>query len=241
MGATLEALLELQNVELQIVDIKRQLGSRQRSVARQEKKLAEAQRAVEEARDEYRRTQISLDEVDLNLKTRNAAVGKLRDNLNSVRTNKEYAAVLSQLNTEKADVTRLESRAYELMSEVEEKKKLHADRGEAVHEEQRRLENLKEQLRQAEASFSERLGGLEQKRDAAQRAIDPKTVELFNRLSERYEGEAMARIEQTHPRRQEYMCDGCNMAVTAERANAAMTESDVVTCGSCGRILYIEK
>ena len=37
------------------------------------------------------------------------------------------------------------------------------------------------------------------------------------------------------------ICDGCNMSLAAERANALLTRDDVITCDSCGRILYIEK
>ena len=240
MGATLEALLVLREIELQITDIRRQLASKRRSVTRQQSKLRAAEDTLAAARADLRQTQMAADAADVDLKTRDATVNRLRDGLNAVRTNKEYAALLSQLNTEKAERTRIEARALELMSEVETKRGGLAECEQAVGEEQRRLENLQTQMDQAQGSFSDRLGSLEHDREAAAAKLDGKTIDLFNRLSERYEGEAMARIIQVHPRRQEYNCDGCNMSVTAERANALLTRDDVVTCGSCGRILYMD-
>ena len=46
MGATLEALRVLQDVELQIVDIRRQLAAKERAVKRQTAKLRAAERTA---------------------------------------------------------------------------------------------------------------------------------------------------------------------------------------------------
>jgi hypothetical protein len=241
MGAVLESLLALQEVELQIVDIRRQLAAKERSVKRQAEKLRAAEQALAAHREDLRRTQIHMDEVDVDLKSRNAHITRLREMLNAVRTNKEYAAVLSQLNNEKADLTRLEARAYELMAAVEAKKSGLAEHEEAARQEAGRLSNLEIQLAQARDSFSTRLVALERQREAASGNLDQKTLELFNRVSERYEGEVMARVTQAHPRRQEFLCEGCNMSLAAERANALLTRDDVITCDNCGRILHITK
>jgi predicted nucleic acid-binding Zn-ribbon protein len=38
------------------------------------------------------------------------------------------------------------------------------------------------------------------------------------------------------------MCEGCNMSLAAERANALLTRRDeLLTCDNCGRILHIVK
>ena len=241
MGAVLESLLALQDVELQVVDIRRQLAAKERGVRRQAAKLRAVEDALAAEREELKRTQVQMDEVDVDLKSRNAHVSKLRENLNTVKTNKEYAAVLSQLNNEKADVTRLESRAYELMAAAEARKQALAEREEAVQQEVRRLQTLEAQLAQAQGSFAERLAELERQRDAAGERLDQKTLELRHRISERYEGEVMARVIQVHPRRQEFLCEGCNMSLAAERANALQSRDDVITCDNCGRILHIAR
>ena len=241
MGATVEALLALQDIELQIVDIRRQLSAKERAVARQQAKLRAAEDAFTEGKADLRNTQVAADAADLDLKGRDASVNKLRDTLNTVRTNKEYAAILSQLNNEKADRTRVEARALELMSEVDNKKKALADLDAATKDESRRLDNLKAQLEQARGSFNDRLHALQKQRDEAAGHLDPKALDVFNRISERYDGEAMARVIQVHPRRQEYSCEGCNMSLTAERANQLLSRDEMGTCGSCGRILHMDR
>ncbi|MEW6250962.1 MAG: C4-type zinc ribbon domain-containing protein [Planctomycetota bacterium] len=241
MAALLESLQGLQEIELQIVDIRRQLQAKQRSVTRQADKVRAAEAALASEREELRRSQVQQDELDLDLKAREANVTRLRDTLNTVRTNKEYAAVMSQLNNEKADKSRLESRAFELLETVESRKRAFTEHEEAVRQEARRLATLETQLAQAQASFADRLTALERQRDEASARLDGKSLDLFNRLSERYDGEVMARVIQVHPRRQEFLCDGCNMSLAAERANLLMTRDDLVTCDNCGRILYIDR
>ncbi|MBK9119158.1 MAG: hypothetical protein IPM18_06090 [Phycisphaerales bacterium] len=241
MGAVLESLLALQDIELQIVDIRRQLAGRERAVSRQRDKVKEAEVALASEREDLMHAQVQWDQVNVSLKAREADLAKLRDNLNSVRTNKEYAAILSQLNTEKADKTRLETRGYELMEEVEAKKKAHAEHQEGLKQEKARLDNLQIQYEQAAGSFRSRLDALEQRRAEATEHLDPQTLQLFERLSERYDGEAMAKVEQAHPRRQEYSCGGCFMSLAAERVNALLSRGDVVCCDACGRILHMPR
>lgn len=241
MGATLESLLALQGIELQIVDIRRQLAAKERAVKRQAAKLRSAEEALEEQRDTLKRSQMDMDAVDVDVKARSASVASLREKLNAVKTNKEYAAVLSQLNTEKADVTRLEARAMEMLEEVEAKKKAVGEQEETVKQEKARLQNVQAMLEQSKGSFASRLEELQQERDQATEKLDRKALTLFERLSERYEGEVIAKVVQPHPRRQEFICDGCNMSLSAEVPNSLLTRDDVITCQSCGRILYFDK
>ncbi len=241
MGPRLQALLELQDVEAQMQDIQQQLGRRERSVAAQDKKLAELRRVLENEQAEMQRLQIQFDQVDLDLKARQGHLDKLRERLNSVRTNKEYAATLSELNNDKADANKVEARAMEIMQQIDEQRTaFDARKKDEAHELQRRTD-LQLQLDQARESFSSRLNKLKAKRGSVTERVKPEDIALFERLAERYEGEALAEIERTHPRRDEFTCGGCFMSLSAEVANAVLTRDEVSTCNNCGRILWMQK
>lgn len=241
MGATLDALRELQEIELQIVDIRRQVARKELLVAGQTTKVRGAQQQLEAEKAELRKAQAEIDSLDLDLKTRTAAINKLREQLNSVRTNKEYAAILAQLNNEKAEASRVETRALELMGKLETRKKAMAERLDAERGQTSRLDELKAEVAAAQATFATRLANLDAKRAAAAAKLTPELRSMFDRLSERYDGEVLATITRTNPRRHEYLCNGCNMSLSAETANACMTRDEVITCRNCGRILTIER
>jgi hypothetical protein len=241
MGSTLAALRELQDVELQIVDIQRQLSQKERLVQRQAARQQAIQEKLASERDALRRAQMDVDGIDLDLKSRAAQVSRLREHLNMVKTNKEYAAVLAQLNLEKADSSRLEARALQLMGGIEEQRKRVTEHEEEARSEAARLSDLQSQSESVRRTFADKLAQLQQRRDAAGAKLSRDVVTLFERLSERHEGEALARIERTHPRRDEFSCGGCHMTLSAELANALLVRDEVLTCRNCGRILHIDK
>ncbi len=241
MGAKLQALFALQDIESQIVDIRRQLARKQRQVKAQQRKLDAKREEIEQRKADIQHTQAEFDRLDVDIKARSANIDKMREHLNSVRTNKEYATLLAQMNNEKADVTRLETRAMEVMQAVEAKKAELAEIQAAESGEIERLEELQAELEQARASFGGRLAQLEKQRELAAEQIDAETLKLFDRLSEHYEGEVLAEVERPNPRRDEFICGGCHMALRMEVANTLRSRDEIVTCKSCGRILFIDR
>lgn len=241
MGATLQALFALQEIELQIVDIRRQLARQERRVNAQRKKVDSAQDAIEAERLNLRKSQAHFDELDVDIKGRGVNIERLREHLNTVRTNKDYATVLSKMNTEKADLSKLESKALEMMQGLETRKKALADQEQAAGGDREKLAELQTQLEQARASFSGRLTQLERQRDESMQALGVEIVTMFNRLSERYEGEVLAEVERTNPRRDEFICAGCHMSLRVEVANMLKSSNDIVNCKSCGRILFMDR
>lgn len=239
MGAKLQALHELQDIELQIVDIRRQLERKERLVAAQARKLEAARAALKQQQDEIRRAQADFDEIDVDIKGRSTHIAKLREHLNSVKTNKEYAAILQQMNNEKADVSRLETKAMELLEGVEMRKSTQAEAAAGEQVEVQRLTGLQSELEHMKQTLADRLSKLAAQRDAAAAALEPATVSLFERLSDRYQGEVMAELARPNPRRDEFVCNGCHIALRADIANALRVRDEVVVCKSCGRILYL--
>ena len=80
---------------------------------------------------------------------------------------------------------------------------------------------------------------LRPERDAAAAALPAKAREAFERLGDRFEGEAMAAISKPHAKLEEYACTACNMDLVRDVYNRLHTRDELVFCPSCRRILYI--
>ncbi|MDX2198089.1 MAG: C4-type zinc ribbon domain-containing protein [Phycisphaerae bacterium] len=240
MGAARDALRQLQEIEHQIVDIKRQLRRKEGVVSAQEKKLAELRKSVEAEKAGIQRAQMDFNSLDVDVKARTAGIQKDREQLNAVRTNKEYAAVLKQLNNDKADLSRLETEALARLQTVEAQQAALQQRLQQLQSEESRREELVDQAAQARKSFDTRLGELQAQRAKVAASLPPETVRTFDRLSEHFDGEVLATVERTHPRRDEFVCGGCFLTVTAEVANALTTRDDLHLCKNCGRILTVK-
>lgn len=241
MGATLDALRSLQDIEHQIRDIKRQLRSKERVVTGHEKKLKTLQAEITAERAEIQRLQVAFQALDTDVKARTGNIQKHREQLNSVRTNKEYAAILAQLNNDKADLTRVEHTALEQMQAIEQRQEGLKQKLAALEAEEARRDEVRAEAQQASASYSGKLGELEKERTAAAGSLSPEAMQLFERLSERFDGDVLAPCERTHPRKDEFVCGGCFLSLTIEVANALLSRDEIVTCKNCGRILTMER
>jgi len=114
MGPVLDGLVKLQSVENRLGAEKAKLSRCRRNVVIQENLIRSLQNALEAKKEEIQLTKVQFDRLELELKSRDDTIGKLRASLNIAKTNKEYAAVLTQLNTTKADNSKIEAQSLEL-------------------------------------------------------------------------------------------------------------------------------
>jgi predicted nucleic acid-binding Zn-ribbon protein len=240
MGATLDALCRLQEVELQISEIQKKIDRKQGVVKRQEQRIADHEAKMRAWQTAIRTDQMEADRFDLEVKANEGQIAKLRQALNNAKTNKEYSAILTQLNTTKADNSKVEEKVLAIFKQIEGKRKELAALQAERDKETIKLQEAKAALRDIEEKSGDKLAQLARDRDAAASAVPGKALDTFNRVARKLDGEAMAQVIRTHPKREEYACQGCNMSITIEQVNNILSRDDAVLCNTCGRILYYE-
>ena len=119
MGPVLNGLMKLQSVENRLRAEKTKLTRCRRNVIIQENLIRSLQNALEAKKEEVQLTKVQYNRLELELKSQDETIAKLRASLNNAKTNKEYAAVLTQLNTTKADSSKLENQILDLLKVVE--------------------------------------------------------------------------------------------------------------------------
>ena len=241
MGPVLNGLIKLQSVENRLRAAKAKLARSRRSVTVQENQVRSLQSALEAKKEECQLTKLQSDRLELELKTRDQEVSKLRASLNAAKTNKEYAAVLTQLNTTRADNSKIESQILELMKAVE------VDEGECenirkqIEEQKQELEQTRKKVESSVAEHEAEINKIQAEWNEVAKSIPKKALEVFNRVAETYDGEAVAMIEQQEGRGAAYSCGGCYMGVPAESVNVLMTKDDIIRCPNCTRILVLNE
>ena len=241
MGETLRTLRKLQLVEHQLADVRRRLKRRSAAVAAGQEQIEDLQKQHGGLADEIKARQMEAGGVELELKTREEEVARLRGSLNTAKTNKEYAAVLTQINTLKADNSKLEERALRLMQAADEVQTKADEIGRQIAETQRRLDETKRTSAQEIGRLEALQAELQAQRDQAASAVPAHVLEVFNRIAQARDGDAMAAIDVIGDKPPyAYVCGGCNMSIRAEHANALQTRDELRFCDHCQRILYLE-
>jgi len=241
MGQTLERLLRLQSIERELAQVRRRLKARQNAVSTQQRRIDQLQEEGDALDQQTLSRRRDADRFELDLRQSEQQVAKLRTALNTAKTNKEYATILTQINTRKADNAKLEDGTLRILQEVDATR-TEADKvKQQIAAETRRLEDIQ----QTNAEEIEKLNGmmteLLARRAGAATDIESDVLGAFERVAGRYEGEAMAaiQIEGKKPP-YDYICAGCFMTLNAEHANALRVRDEIRTCDNCGRILYLD-
>jgi hypothetical protein len=88
-------------------------------------------------------------------------------------------------------------------------------------------------------TLHDEIESIKPERAAAAAAVPAKARIAFDRLADRFDGEAMSALIKPDRRREEYSCSACMMDLVRDVYNKLHTRDELVFCPSCQRILYI--
>ena len=240
MGPVLNGLLKLQSVENRLRIEKGKLTRCRRNVVIQENLIRSLQNALEAKKEEVQLTKVQFDRLELELKAKDETITRLRASLNSAKTNKEYAAVLTQLNTTKADNSKIETQTLDLLKDIEADEAECEDIQKQIDEQKETLEQTRKESELLANKYEAEIDKIQTEWDEASKIIPRDSLEMFKRVAETYDGQAVAIIEQQGNKKGAYSCGGCFMGITAESVNLLMTKDDIIRCPNCTRILVLD-
>ena len=239
MGPVLNALVKLQSVENRLRTAKAKLVRCRRNVIIQENQVRTLQNALNAKNEEIQLARVQSDRLELELASRDEAIARLRASLNAARTNKEYAAVLTQLNTTKADNSKIETQILELMKDIEADEAEREKIKDEIEQQKQLLEQTRKKAEQLATKYEAEIEQIQTEWDQLAQNIPDDPLQVFKRVAETYDGEALAGIEKQQGKTEAYTCGGCFMGITAECVNLLMTKDDIIRCPNCTRILVL--
>ncbi|MEZ6244112.1 MAG: hypothetical protein R3B57_13840 [Phycisphaerales bacterium] len=168
-------------------------------------------------------------------------IEELRERMNNARTNKEYKALLTEVNTLKEQRSTHEDGAISRLEQIDKLKSQLADI-ESQHAERTRMREVAESERQQRADeIKDRLKALESEREQVIEDVPNDVLKTYEELVEQREDEAMAPIEIADRKRHEFHCGACMMTLPVESMSALLSHGSLTRCVSCGCILYLEE
>jgi predicted nucleic acid-binding Zn-ribbon protein len=239
MGPLLKGLIKLQSVENRLRVATAKLTRCRRSVIFQENQLRTLQSTLEAKKEEIKLTRVQSDRLEVELKSRDDHIAKYRAALNLAKTNKEYSAILTDLNTNKADNSKLEAEILELMKTTEADETECAELLAQIDAQKERVDVVRKKAQSQSVTLEQDVTRVQQEWNAAAEGLSADALEMFKRVAETYDGEALAHAEQQDERTGVYSCGGCFMRTPDETVNQLMTHDDIIRCSNCSRILVL--
>jgi predicted nucleic acid-binding Zn-ribbon protein len=234
MDPHLQRLQELQVLDSRVAGLQRKLEAIPGRIQVIRDSLQEAKGRVDAIRARLDTGRKDMRGKEKDLEFQGSQRKKLEAKLYEVKTNKEYSAVLAEIEGAKVEKGRLEEEILALM-ELQERL------GREIVEGEARLRPLEAETRVQEAAAAEELRALEVDLEAARserasvaRDIPRDLLAQYGRILKQRGGIAVALVGSNGT------CSGCRVTLTPQRFNEARQSSQILLCENCGRFLYYQ-
>jgi predicted nucleic acid-binding Zn-ribbon protein len=232
MTPELQTLIELQEYDTRIAKLDAEAARLPKQIEAIQQALKDASRTLELLKTRFDTGRKDLRTKEKDLEVASAKRTKAESRLWEVKTNKEYSAVLLEIEEIKQEKAKTEE---EILALMEMQERLTAD----LREAESRLKAREEQAREDEAKVRRKLGEVEAElaalraeRQSRAKALSPSLLSSYERILKARGGVAVAAVTAAQ------VCGACRVTIRPQAMQELRTTGDLMPCESCGRYLY---
>jgi hypothetical protein len=230
----LSSLLKLQAIDSEIYALKDEKAAKPEEI----KVLQDAFEAKKQSLAAMEKQLLDLlkqrKDKELELASKDEGIKKLQQQLYTLKTNKEYQAMLQQIQDAKADASLFEDKILELFDQSDKVKKETDQEKQRLAEEEKVFLGEKKKIEDRVKVIDDRLAQLDGQRKQVIPEIDPKILAQYDRILASRDGLAIVCVKNNS-------CLGCNMFVPPQVINLIKMYEKIITCEICNRMLYVDE
>ena len=196
--------------------------------------LSEIEAALQAAQERHHTLQADYADSELKAGTVRTKLQQDRDKMygGTVTNLKELKGLEKEATLLEADLKQRDEALLHMMEELEESSAALAEAEERSATETVRWNSEQEELNSRWQQLGEGLEGLASKRKETAQMLPPSELKRYEALRTSKGGVAVARVERG-------LCRGCLMTLPTHQMQKARMARELITCNSCGRLLYV--
>jgi predicted nucleic acid-binding Zn-ribbon protein len=226
-----EKLTELQRVDLELQQIALFLENTPSQVEDIDKRIAESSQLAATAKEKMAGSQKKRRELEAEVKDLKTQIGKYKRQLNEVKTNKEYTALLKEIEESEKKVDRLEEAFIAEMLLEDDVQKEIKEANAKYAEVRAELTKEKEGIFLKQKKMEERARVLNGRKGELLPTIPAEQVSLYQRIYRKKAGIVLSPVKDD-------FCSMCHMRIRPQVLNELLAGRKLILCENCGRILY---
>lgn len=231
MKSELEAVVRLQRLDDRIAALQKEIAALPKHVADIERKLDSHKRRLDLDRTALTANGKQHKSLEDDIRTHEAKMSKLKEQMLGAKTNEQYRAFQNEIGWCETEIRKCEDRILDLMSEGEPLDRNVKAAQMALAEEAKTVEAEKERARRRTTEDQEILARLTEERRSLTAEIDSRLLDTYERARKKWHGTGIA--DATGGR-----CGACQISLRPQLFQDLKREEKVLTCESCGRILF---
>jgi len=243
MTLSIETVVALHGVLSELEDERRKLSGRPQPLQDLGVELEQLTRQVAELESVAAEADGERRAAELEASARQEQVEHYQGQISKVTTQREYGALLSEIDTTNLQRKEHEERALAALERHEQASRS-LEEGRARRQELEATYNARlAEWEEHKPSVAERIGHLEAQVEVLRQRLPPMALQIFDRLRVLHEGDPMAqviRVERPGSGPTMYRCRVCNYSVRPQVVVQIQTAGELIVC-DCGRqrIFYL--
>jgi len=230
----LQQLILLQKIDDEIVEHRKQLADIPVQINSELEELADKKKILSTAKEEIDTLQKNRKAIESEVQGENDHMAKAKTKLPAVKTNKEYTAILSEVDAIKKKVEGLEDKELEIMEVLEEKQKGLPAIEKKCKEEDAHFQEYKTKKADELDRVTKEMNPLLAKRETVKNQIDKVTFQRYEKVAKSRGGTAVVSL-------QENICQGCFQQILPQMVINVKVGESIHQCSSCLCFLYWEE
>ena len=225
-------LVKLQEIEIEISSIKKQLNTVDQRIEGVDKKLMDFNQTIEEQKSLINELNEKYRSYESDLQMHLDSIKKSEAKLTSVKTNKEYQSSLKEIDDLKSMNSKLEDDMIEFLDRIEEAENLLKAKTAEFSELESQLKTEKEIIQKEAEEGSLRLGNLEAEWETISGNIEAAMLATYNQIKENHADKiGIVAVKDA-------VCQGCHMNIPPQMYNELQRGDSLKRCPICERIIY---
>ncbi len=230
----LKLLVELQELDTQILRIERDLESIPLELKKINDAFEEKKSNLKKSEEALKALQMKRREKEMDLESKEGLIKKFQSQLYQVKTNKEYAALEGEIARTRADNSLIEEEVLKIFDQMDAENQKMSKEKEFLKAEEGKLDQQKKKCDEDVSHMKTEKEGLNSQRVVLAGKIDKAVLAKYDRIVKSKDGLAVVPVAGDS-------CQGCFRILPPQVIHEIKTKKELVCCGSCARILYIEE
>ena len=231
MASDLERLLKLQEIDYDIGELERSKEYLPDMMENLRTEMAESESNLENAKTAITESKVTQKSLEVDLADRESKLQKYQQQMMSIKTNKEYDALVAEIDSLKEEISQKETQLLETIDTLKELET-------GIEELTQKAEQIKDNNTKQLAILQERVDSIGDKmsdkqglRKDMKDAITKRTLSVYERVRRGKGGAVIAPVKRR-------ACGACYSALTPKKVQEIRRSDFILTCDNCGRMLY---
>jgi len=229
----IKRLVDLQECDSQLVKLSTKKVDLPGKIQALEDAFEVFKESVAQNKKKYDELKKSHADCEVQIKKNNETVGKTKERLLEVKNNKEYQAMLKEIETAEKTRGEIETQIITLIDEMDKLSVLVKKDEETLkqatqkHEEEKKI--IENDLNTVDADTA----SWNQKREDLQKSIPADLLSRYEKIRKRNNGVGVISVWKS-------VCNGCHMNIPPQMYNELQRSTELLSCPNCNRIMYFE-